>query len=115
MNPALDIIFTITWFTLLIVAIRQMSRGFNAIGNTRPVNEMYTKTVTKPVHPEMVDVKPGEQLLGVTFKSKEVTECVYEEYNDLQARIDAVRAELDGENEEEEDEDGGGDVVISRK
>ena len=62
----------------------------------------------------MKDVEPGEQLLGVTFKSKEVTECDSEEYKDLQARIDALRAELEGEDEEEDD-DGGGDVVISRK
>ena len=91
--------------------------------NSRPVRDfnagrltgIWSTQVVKPVHPEMVDVKPGEQLLGVTFKSKEVTECDLEEYKDLQARIDALRAELEGEDEEEEDDDGGGDVVISRK
>ena len=51
--------------------------------------------------------------MGVTFKSKEVTECDLEEYKDLQARIDELRAELGGDDEEDED-DGGGDVIISR-
>ena len=36
-----------------------------------------------------------------------------DEYKDLQARIDALRAELEGDDEEDED-DGGGDVIISR-
>ena len=71
----------------------------------------WTTEVKKPVHPEMQDVKPGEQLMGVTFKSKEVTECDLEEYKSLQARIDALRAELEGDDEEEEEDDDG-DIVV---
>ena len=90
--------------------------------NSRPVRDFnagrltgtWSTQVVKPVHPEMVDVKPGEQLLGVTFQEKP-NSCDLEEYKDLQARIDALRAELEEEDEEEEDDDGGGDVVISRK
>ena len=70
----------------------------------------WTTEVKKPVHPEMRDVEPGTKLLGVNFQQK--TECDLEEYRDLQARIDALRAELGGDDEE--DEDDGGDVVISR-
>ena len=40
----------------------------------------------------MQDVKPGEQLLGVTFQQK--TECDLEEYRDLQNRIEELKAEL---------------------
>ena len=88
--------------------------------NSKPVRDYnagrlsgtWTTEVKKPVHPEMQDVKPGEQLMGVTFKSKEVTECDLEEYKSLQARIDALRAELEGDDED--DEDDGGDVVIAR-
>ena len=111
MNPALDIIFTITWFTLLIVAIRQMSRGFNAIGNTRPVNEMYTKTVTKPVHPEMTDVKPGEKLMGVSFNQEPQDPL----YKSLEDRIQTIRDEEGTTDIEEDDEDDGGDVVVTRR
>ena len=87
--------------------------------NSKPVRDYnagrltgtWTTEVTKRVHPEMADVKPGEQLMGVTFQQK--TECDLEEYKDLQARIEALRAELEGEDDDEED-DGGGDVIISR-
>ena len=105
MNPALDIIFTITWFTLLIVAIRQMSRGFNAIGNTRPVN------VTIPVHPEMTDVKPGEKLMGVSFNQEPQDPL----YKSLEDRIQTIRDEEGTTDIEEDDEDDGGDLVVTRR
>ena len=79
--------------------------------NTGRLSGTWTTEVKKPVHPEMRDVEPGTQLMGVNFQQK--TECDLEEYKDLQARIDALRAELEGDDEEDED-DGGGDVIISR-
>ena len=69
----------------------------------------YMRKVTKRVHPEMVDVEPGEELMGVTFEKPD--SCSLEEYKDLQARIEALRVELEDDDEEEDD---GGDVVISR-
>ena len=77
-------------------------------GIDSPEFKKYMKTVTRRVHPEMVDVEPGEELMGVTFDKKD--SCDLEEYKDLQARIDALRAELEGD--EEEDDDDGGDVVV---
>ena len=68
----------------------------------------YMRKVTKRVHPEMQDVEPGTELMGVNFEQK--TECDLEEYRDLQARIEALRAELEGDDEE--DEDDGGDIVV---
>ena len=68
----------------------------------------YMRKVTKRVHPEMVDVEPGEELMGVTFEKKD--SCDLEEYKDLQARIEILRAELEGEDDEDDD----GDVIISR-
>ena len=68
----------------------------------------YMRKVTKRVHPEMQDVEPGTELMGVNFEQK--TECDLDEYKDLQARIDALRAELEGDDDEEEDEDG--DVIV---
>tara|TARA_B100000029_G_C16816728_1_gene682547 strand:- start:177 stop:521 length:345 start_codon:yes stop_codon:yes gene_type:complete len=84
--------------------------------NSKPVRDYnagrltgtWTTEVKKPVHPEMRDVEPGTQLMGVNFQQK--TECDIEEYRDLQARIEALRAELEGDDEE--DEDDGGDVVV---
>ncbi len=82
-----------------------MSRGWGLM--TQPIRKndipdgVWTTQVTKPVHPEMAEVKPGEQLMGVTFKQKEVDEL----QESLKARIE----ELDNENEEEDDD---GDVIV---
>ena len=80
--------------------------------NSGRLSGTWTTEVTKPIHPEMKDVEPGTELMGVTFKSKEVTECDLEEYKDLQARIEALRIELGGD-EEDEDDDGGAAVVLN--
>ena len=77
-------------------------------GPESPEFKKYMRTVTKRVHPEMVDVEPGEELMGVTFEKKD--SCSLEEYKDLQARIEILRAELEGEDDEDDD----GDVIISR-
>ena len=111
MNPITDIIFTLTWFALLVIAIRQMSRGWNAEKPVRP-SGMYTTQVKKPVHPEMKDVEPGTELMGVNFEQK--TSCDLEEYKDLQARIDELRQELEGEDDEDDDDDGGDVVALNR-
>ena len=81
--------------------------------NSGRLSGTWTTEVTKPIHPEMKDVEPGTELMGVTFKSEEVTECDLEEYRDLQARIEALRIELGGDDEEDEDDDGGAAVVLS--
>ncbi len=88
--------------------------------NSQPVRDYnagrltgtWTTEVKKPVHPEMKDVEPGTQLMGVNFQQK--TECDLEEYKDLQARIDQLRIELGGDIDDEDEDDDGGDVVISR-
>ena len=85
--------------------------------NSKPVRDYnagrltgtWTTQVKKPVHPEMKDVEPGTQLMGVNFEQK--TECDLEEYRDLQARIDALRAELGGDDEEDEDDEDG-DIIV---
>ena len=46
--------------------------------------------------------------MGVTFEKKD--SCDLEEYKDLQARIEILRAELEGDDDEDDD----GDVIISR-
>ena len=88
--------------------------------NSRPVRDFnagrltgtWSTQVVKPVHPEMKDVEPGEQLLGVTFQEKP-NSCDLEEYKELQARIDALKAELENDDDEEDEDDGGGDIVVT--
>ncbi len=89
--------------------------------NSKPVRDYnagrltgtWTTEVKKPVHPEMKDVEPGTQLMGVNFQQK--TECDLEEYRDLQARIDELRRELGGDDYEDDDEDDGGDLIVVRQ
>ena len=110
-------------FLFVIGGISTLLGAFYLISsavNSKPVRDYnagrltgtWTTEVVKPVHPEMVDVEPGTELMGVNFQQK--TECDLEEYRDLQARIEELRAELGGEDDDEEDEDDGGDVIISR-
>ena len=109
MNPVTDIVFSLTWILLLVWAVRSVVSGWRS----KPVRDFnagrlsgtWTTEVKKPVHPEMVGVEPGEKLMGVTFDRKD--SCDLEEYKDLQARIEELRAELEGDD----DDDEGGVVV----
>ena len=107
MNPITDIVFSLTWILLLVWAVRSVLSGWrsNAVKNYNA--NTWNTEVTKRIHPEMQDVEPGEQLLGVTFQQK--TECDLEEYRDLQNRIEELRQEL--EDPWEDDDDDGGAVV----
>ena len=107
MNPVTDIVFSLTWIFLLVWAVRSVLSGWrsNAVKNYNA--NTWNTEVTKRIHPEMQDVEPGEQLLGVTFQQK--TECDLEEYRDLQNRIEELRQEL--EDPWEDDDDDGGAVV----
>ena len=109
-------LFLVTSVSLFAGAIWLMYSA----ANSQPVRDYnagrltgtWTTQVKKPVHPEMKDVEPGTQLMGVNFEQK--TECDLEEYRDLQARIDALRAELGGDDDEDDDDDGG-DLVVVRQ
>ena len=106
MNDFSVIIFLVISLSLLGGALWLMWSA----GTSEPMRNYRTGTwttqVKKPVHPEMRDVKPGTELMGVNFGK---TECDLEEYKDLQARIEELRAELEGDDEEEDDD---GDVVV---
>ena len=103
-------LFAIAGISTLVGAFYFMASA----ANSKPVRDYnagrlageWTTEVKSPVHPEMKDVEPGTELMGVNFQQK--TECDLEEYKDLQARIDALRAELEGDDEEDDD----GDIVV---
>jgi len=111
MNPITDLIFIVSWVALLVVAVSFIIRGFRS----KPVSNYnagtWTTEVTKRVHPEMQDVEPGEQLLGVTFDQR--TECDLEEYRALQERINELKLELEDpwSDEDDDDDDEGGLIV----
>ena len=107
------VLFLVTSVSLLAGALWLMLSA----ANSKPVRDYnagrltgtWTTEVKKPVHPEMKYVESGTQLMGVNFEQK--TECDLEEYRDLQARIDALRAELGGDDEEDEDDEDG-DIIV---
>ena len=109
MNPVTDIVFSLTWVLLFAFAIRSIVKGWTMMSeDTARPNGMWTTKVTRPMHPEMKDVQPGEELMGVTFDQK--TSCSLEEYQALQKRIEELKIELLMEEDEEEDDDG--DIVV---
>ena len=118
-------LFAIAGISTLVGAFYLMASA----ANSKPVRDYnagrlsgtWTTEVKKPVHPEMRDVEPGTQLMGVNFQQK--TECDLEEYKALQARIEELRVELGGEldiepqdfiegDDEEDEDDDDGDVVV---
>ena len=110
MNPITDIIFSLTWVVLFVFAIRSIARGWSiAREDTDRPKGMWNTTVTKVQHPEMVDVKPGEELMGVTFDKP--SSCDLEEYKALQERINELKVELEDPWEEDDDD---GDIVVRR-
>ena len=83
-----------------------MIRGYSTY--TPPSNAGYSvekKTVTKIPHPEMAEVKQGDELLVVKFGDEELKDPLLQS---LQERIDTI----DLEQEEEEEEDDDGDIVV---
>ena len=110
MNPVTDIVFSLTWVLLFAFAIRSIVKGWSMMSeDTARPNGMWTTKVTRPMHPEMKDVKPGEELMGVTFDQK--NSCSLEEYQALQKRIEELKIELLME-EEDDDEDDDGDIIV---
>ena len=109
MNPVTDIVFSLTWVLLFAFAIRSIVKGWSMMReDTARPNGIWTTKVTRPMHPEMKDVQPGEELMGVTFDQK--TSCSLEEYQALQKRIEELKIELLMEEDEEDDDDG--DIVV---
>ena len=105
------ILFVTTWVILLILAVRLIARGWSAatdLGAGKFVES--SRTVTRPPHPEMAEIKPGDELLVVKFTPDE-------EFNDkvldgmlqksLQDRIDEI--------DDDDDDDDGGSLVPAVK
>ena len=95
-------IFVVCWVITLIYAIRLMLNGFSTATNFGLIEGK--KTITKIPHPEMMEVKPGDELMVVKFGDEELKDELHEE---LKNRIEEL--------EDEDEDDGEGDVVISRR
>jgi len=125
-----DIIFAIVWFGALIVGIRLMSNGWSLMSG-REWKESYedvpkkmSKEIESSTHPEMKDVKPGDELIVVRFNDEPIDKDRFKLdspvlhgedplHKSLQERIDKLREE-NKKDDEEDDDDGGAGVVLSR-
>ena len=104
MNPLTDFLFTITWFVLLIWAIRSMSRGWTTIRDVpKSGYSVQKRTVTKIPHPEMVDVETGDELLVVKFEEERRDPLL----QSLENRITEL-------NDSDDDDDGDVPAVVRR-
>ena len=105
MNPVTDMLFTIIWFSLLVFAIRSIMRGWSLMREAPSQGySVEKKTVTKIPHPEMVDVKQGDELLVVKFGGEEKKDPLLQS---LENRITEL-------NDPWEDDDDDGDIVVRR-
>jgi hypothetical protein len=122
MNPVSEIIFAICWVILLVYAVRY-SLMMLRVWNTDEMPGGYTiqnRKITKLPHPEMTDVKPGDELMVIKFDepkkemdprfkldSPELHNLGDPLHRSLQDRIDELN------DDEDEDEEEGGLIVRS--
>ena len=101
MNPLTDLIFSLTWIVLFAFAIRSIIKGWGISRDTSMQGySVEKKTVTKIPHPEMTDVKNGDELLVVKFGNENKKDPLLKS---LQERIDEIQ---------EDDEDDDGDIIV---
>ena len=123
-----DIIFAIVWFGALIVGIRLMSNGWSLMSG-REWKESYedapkkmSKEIESSTHPEMKEVKPGDELIVVRFNDEPIDKDRFKLdspvlhgedplHKSLQDRIKELK---DESKSDEDDDDGGAGVVLSR-
>ena len=113
-------LFISSWLILFVFAVRLMSRGWN-VNPPKDMDLKYNiekRTVTKIPHPEMAEVKHGDELLVVRFDepkkemdprfkldSPELHNLGDPLHRSLQDRIDEL-------NDDDDDDEGG--LVVRR-
>ena len=111
--------FIITWFVLLFYAVRLISQGWSAASQMdgRKIVKEERRYVTKSIHPEMAEVKEGDELLVVRFD--EPDEEIDPRFkldspalHNLDPLQQSLRDRIDELNEDDDDDDDGG--IISR-
>ena len=115
-------IFITTWIALFIIAIRTILRGWKAaseLGGKQFINEK-KRYVTRTIHPEMADVKQGDELLVVNFDEPEKeTDPRFKldspELHDLDPLNKSLRDRIKELNEEDDEDDDGNVPSISRR
>ena len=105
MNPLTDFIFTVSWFILLVFAVRSLMKGWSLMGDVPSQGYIVEKkTVTKIPHPEMAEVQNGDELLVVKFGKEEKKDPLLQS---LENRITEL-------NDPWEDDDDDGGLVVRK-
>ena len=94
------LLFILVSFTLAGAAFALMWKNISDISKISNKIEVESRTVTRPPHPEMREVQPGDELMVVNFKEEDERDPIYKS---LQNRIDELT--------EDDDDDEGGLIV----
>ena len=117
----LTFIFISSWLVLFVFAVRLMSKGWR-MDPPRDMDLKYNvekRTVTKVPHPEMADIKQGDELLVVRFDEPEKEmdprfKLDSPELHNLDPLQKSLRDRINELNEEDDDEDGDVPTVVRR-
>ena len=115
-------IFITTWIALFIIAIRIMTSGWKAaseLGGKQFINER-KRYVTRTVHPEMRDLKEGDELLVVNFNEPEEEKdprfkLDSPELHNLDPLQKSLRDRIKELNEDDDEDDDGNVPSIVRR
>ena len=95
------LLFILISVSLAGAAFALMWKNISDISKISNKIEVESRTVKRTVHPELLDVKPGDELMVVNFKERDEIDPIYQS---LQERIDEL-------TEDDDDDDDGGLVV----
>ena len=95
------LLFILVSVTLAGAAFALMWKNISDISKISNKIQVESRTVKRTVHPELLDVKPGDELMVVNFKETDERDPIYQS---LQERIDEL-------TEDDDDDDDGGLVV----
>ena len=101
METLFALLFILISVSLAGAAFALMWKNISDISKISNKIEVESRTVTRPPHPEMREVQPGDELMVVNFKEQDQSDPIYKS---LQERIDEL-------TEEDDDDDDGGLVV----
>ena len=100
METLFALLFILISVSLAGAAFALMWKNISDISKSSNNYVESSKRITKIPHPELLEVKPGDELMVVNFKEQGESDPIYKS---LQERIDEL-------TEEEDDDDG--DVVV---
>ena len=107
METLFALLFILISVSLAGAAFALMWKNISDISKSSNNYVESSKRITKIPHPELLEVKPGDELMVVNFKEQGQSDPIYKS---LQDRIQTLRDEEGTTDIEEDDDDG--DIVV---